>query len=208
MFVMKSSEDWLPKALEVLGRGGCIAHATETCYGFACDITNRQAVARLFTIKQRPANRPVSALFSSVEEATQYVEWTDAATELAKGKLPGPLTLILPLREDAPFSLFPFPISRIAKRGEGKREKGNRTIGIRVSPHPVAMELVRAFGKPLSTTSANLHGQLNPYDAATILGQFGGMPDAPDMIVDSGKIPLTPPSTVIDLTNRGKILRS
>ncbi|MDD5469773.1 MAG: L-threonylcarbamoyladenylate synthase [Candidatus Peribacteraceae bacterium] len=195
MFVLKSSEDWQPKALEVLAQGGCIAHATETCYGLACDMTNLRAIAHLFRIKQREETQPVSALFASVDEAKEYVEWTDRAQELATGKLPGPLTLILHLRDDAPLQLFPAP-------------SGGRTVGVRVSPHPVALELVRTFGKPVSTTSANVHGAPNPYDAATILEQFDGLPDVPDMIIDSGPIAATPPSTVIDLTSGGKILRT
>ncbi|MDD3896331.1 MAG: L-threonylcarbamoyladenylate synthase [Candidatus Peribacteraceae bacterium] len=200
MFVMKSDEDWLPKALETLAQGGCIAHATETCYGLACDMTNPQAIAHLFRIKQRGETQPVSALFASVNEAKQYAEWSDRAEALAKEYLPGPLTLILPLREDAPFSLFPFTLPLVGKEKKGEKAKGI-TIGVRISPHPVALALVRAFGKPLSTTSANVHGAPNPYDAATILEQFEGSPDAPDMIIDSGTLPKQPPSRVVDITD-------
>jgi len=191
--ILPPSSQALDQALTILQKGGIVAHATETCYGFACDLTNPEAVQRLFAIKKRPSEQPVSALFPSIEEAKKYVEWNDRAEELAKKHLPGPLTLILPLRSDAPMPIFPsllstsnFPLST--------------SLGIRVSSHPLAQSLVERFGKPLSTTSANPHGQPNPYSAEEISKQFRGENLQPDLILDSGPLSPTPPSTVIDMT--------
>src|SRR3989344_9622501 len=99
----------IEQALSVLRSGGVIAHATETCYGFACDLTNPTAVEKLFDIKQRPTSQPVSAMFSSVEEAKRWVEWGDEAEKLAKQYLPGSLTLILPLKREMVGLIFRMP---------------------------------------------------------------------------------------------------
>lgn len=195
MLVVPYSESTLREALDILRSGGVVAHATETCYGFACDLSNLDAVRTLFRIKRRPADQPVSALFPSIDEAKKYVIWNDRAEELAAMYLPGPLTLILPMRTDAPSQLFSIAEIR------NSEFRIQRSLGIRISSHPHARSLIAAFASPLSTTSANLHGQPNPYSADDILAQCSAMPDRPDLILDSGKLPPTPPSTVIDCTS-------
>lgn len=200
MRILPITDSAVAEALRILRNGGVVAHATETCYGLACDLTNAEAVAKLFQIKHRTESQPVSALFPSVEEAKKYVQWNTRAEELAEEHLPGPLTLILPLRTDAPMTLFPIPRSP-------KSEARSPSIGIRISSHPLAMRLVTTFGNPLSTTSANLHGKPNPYSAQDILAQFGDQLIQPDLIIDSGVLSPTPPSTVIDMTEATGILR-
>ncbi len=198
MRVLPASPDNLAIALQILRSGGVIAHATETCYGLACDLSNPDAVAKLFAIKQRPPDQPVSALFASVEEAKKYVEWNDEAQRLADKYLPGPLTMILPIHAEA--HLFPTP---------NPNPTPNPTLGIRVSSSSVAHQLVYEFESPISTTSANLHAHPNPYSAADILNQFSTQKHHPDLILDSGPLPPTPPSTVINLTDpKRKIERS
>src|SRR3989338_1205412 len=113
MRILPASTEGIEAALAVLARGETVMHATETCYGFACDLTNPEAVARLFKIKQRSPDQPVSALFSSIDEAKKYVEWNDRAGELAKEFLPGPLTVILPMKTKAPHTLYCIPDIRI-----------------------------------------------------------------------------------------------
>jgi L-threonylcarbamoyladenylate synthase len=193
MLLLPLSPSALAEALAVLRQGGIVAHATETCYGLACDMSNADAVAKLFAIKQRPVTQPVSALFASVKQAKQYVQWNERAASLAAEHLPGPLTLILPLRSDASTSLCvvpndQFPIPNF------------QTLGIRISSHPSAQALVEGYGSPISTTSANIHGLPNPYSVEDILTQFANAPFQPDLILDNGPLPHTPPSTVIDIT--------
>jgi len=188
---LTATDDAVAEALAVLRAGGLVAHATETCYGLACDVRNVRAVERLFLVKRRPLDQPVSALFSSVAEAKNYVEWNEEAEKLAVGHLPGPLTLILPLKTDAPERLYPTP-------------NGGAAIGVRVSSLPLALSLVRLFGSPVSTTSANLHGLPNPYAPEEIERQFAGAAYTPDLLLDSGHLPETAPSTVIDLLEARK----
>ncbi len=186
MKILPFSDAALQEALSILQSGGVIAHATETCYGLACDLRQPLAVKKLFAIKQRPENQPVSGLFSSVRDAKKWTVWNEKAEELAKKYLPGPLTLILPVRHDAPAAIFPTLLNYT-------------TIGVRVSSHPHAMALSEACHFPLSTTSANLHGKPNPYSAEDIEQQFADQKFKPDLILDSGTLPQVPPSTVINL---------
>ena len=193
----------LDEALQILQHGGVVAHATETCYGFACDLTNIEAVRKLFALKQRPGDQPVSALFASVEDARRFVEWNEVAEELARKHLPGPLTLILQLKSQKIFCSTHYPLPT------------THSIGIRISSHPVARKLAELAQVPLSTTSANIHGKKEPYSVEEILEQFSSMvgaqraaPLQPDLILDSGMLPPTLPSTIVDLTeNTAKILR-
>lgn len=186
MRILHPNPESIRIALSVLEEGGTVIHPTETCYGLACDLANAEAVARLFLLKARPPEHPVSALFSSVEQVKQYVLWNDEADSLAAKHLPGPLTIILPLQSDAPYRLYTTPTS-------GER------VGVRISSHPVAQELVHAFGRPISTTSANIHGRPPTYDPEEIAAQFSDI--AMDLVLlNAGSLPIAPPSTILDLT--------
>ncbi len=176
----------------VLRQGGVIVHPTETCYGLCADLTNETAVRRLFALKVRPETQPVSGLFASVAEAARWVTWTEEAESLAAQHLPGPLTLILPIRPDAPGTLWPCP-------------QGSQTLGVRVSSHLFAGILAAAYGAPISTTSANRHGESNPYNLEDLKRTWPT--DGPDLIIDAGTLPTVPPSTVIDLTKGGEVRR-
>lgn len=204
MHILPYSESAIAEAVAVIQKGGVVAHATETCYGLACDLSNIDAVRKVFAIKQRPLTQPISGLFFSIDQAKQYVVWNDRADELAATYLPGPLTMILPLRSDAPTQLHPTPQFIIPNSlpGEALAKSGEFiiTLGVRLSSHPHAQQLAAAIGTPISTTSANVHGHPNPYSAEDIVKQLEGQPDVPDLIIDGGILPQVPPSTVIDLT--------
>ncbi len=187
MKILPFTKESFAEAVTVLQSGGVIAHATETCYGLACNLGNPLAVKKLFAIKQRPETQPVSGLFPSLERAKKWVVWNEKADELATQHLPGPLTLILPVRPDAPGAIFPSLHSYA-------------TLGVRISSSPVAQALAEACNFPISTTSANVHGKPNPYSAEDIAAQFEGQEMQPDLVLDSGTLPQVPPSTVINLT--------
>lgn len=185
MELLPPTQENIRRAAEVLQAGGIVAHATETCYGFACDIANQAAVARLFALKQRPHRLPVSALFESIEQAKLFVEWSPLAENLANEHLPGPLTLVLPLKAES--TLFPTP-------------DGSTTLGVRVSPHPVACALVSAFGGPVTTTSANIHSLPNPYSPEEIRAQCEQTGETPEIILDSHTLEKRLSSSVIDIS--------
>ncbi|OGJ59343.1 threonylcarbamoyl-AMP synthase [Candidatus Peribacteria bacterium RIFCSPHIGHO2_01_FULL_51_9] len=198
MNVVPATLTGIARAIHVLKEGGVIAHATETCYSLACDLTNPEAVARLFTIKQRPIDQPISALFSSIEEMKRYVVWNSRADDLAKQYLPGPLTLILPLKKNV--SLYSTPLSSLVPRPSN--------LGIRFSSHPIAQTLVKTFGAPISTTSANIHGKPETFSVQEIVEQFSMQKNQLDLIFESGVLPHALPSTIVDLSGlEEKVLR-
>lgn len=185
MEILTTSEESIQRALDALRSGGVVAHATETCYGFACDLGNADAVNRLFAIKKRPDDLPVSALFSTVEQAQAFLEWNEEAAHLASEHLPGPLTIVLRKLPDCRLHVSP---------------AGSESIGLRISSHSTARHLVEAFGSPLSTTSANIHGQPNPYSVADLEEQFGSAGHKPDLILDDGPLDKLDASTVVDVS--------
>ena len=199
MRTVPDSPEGIAEALEVLRSGGIVMHATETCYGIACDMTNPDAVAALFAVKERPLTQPVSALFATLTQAKEYLEWNDRAEELAAERLPGPFTMVLKLRTGAPHRLYPTPPDTDPK-------PPTPTVGLRLSPHPTALALVTQFGKPITTTSANLHGQENPYSAEDILTQYAERDADHILIVDSGTLEKRSPSQVVDLSLGSEVL--
>lgn len=164
-------------AKKILHQGGLVAHPTETCYGFAVDIFQRSAVQKLYNVKKMPLDKTVSILVRDLDEAKRYGEFSEKAIELAEKYWPGPLTIIVPRT-----ALLPQWVNY-----------GNDTVGIRCSSHRRTRELVEAFGGPLTTTSANIHGQPQAYSVEEILGQ--GI--KPNFIIDGGVIAKNKPSTIV-----------
>lgn len=182
----------LKRALEVLRRGGVIAHATETCYGFACDIFNRRALASLYKIKKMSLKKPVSILVPDFASAKKYGKFSPFAKKLAKKYWPGPLTIIVKRKKSLPNFFNP----------------GTKTIGIRIPAHALSLNLAKAFGGPLTTTSANISGQPSPYSVSAIQKQFRGKKPKPDFVLNSGRLKKNPPSTIIDISQKTpKIIR-
>lgn len=186
MKIIPESAEALAEAVEVLRSGGTVIHATETCYGLACDLGSEDAVRDLFDVKKRPEDQAVSALFHSVDAARAYVEISPKAEELFSSHFPGPLTLVLPRRKGAP------PLW-VTASGGGE----DPWIGVRITLHPAGAKLAEAFGKPIATTSANIHGKPSPYSVQEINDQWADMPLVPELVIDSGALPDAPPSTVV-----------
>lgn len=177
------------KAVFVLHSGGVVAHSTDTCYGFACDVFNRRALASLYKLKKMAANKPVSILVSDLKMALKYGFFNKNTLKLAKAYWPGALTIIVKRRKSLPKFFNP----------------GTKTVGIRVPAHKLSCELARELGKPITTTSANVSGRPSPYSVSAIKKQFCGKKLKPDFILDNGKLSKNPPSTIIDAS--GRILR-
>ncbi len=172
------------EAVKILREGGVVAHATETCYGFACDPFNEKALARLYALKKMSLEKPVSLLVPDIATARKLGAFSPRALELAQKYWPGPLTIIVKRTSALPKFLNPT----------------TDTIGMRVPGHELSLEILKAFGGPLVTTSANITTQPSPYSGEEIEVQFANEKLKPDYIFGSGKIPHTPPSTIIDCT--------
>jgi L-threonylcarbamoyladenylate synthase len=176
------------RAAEILRAGGLVAFPTETVYGLGADASSAQAVARLYAVKGRPADHPVIVHFDSMERALAWGrEVPDAARALAKRFWPGPLTLIL-------------------KRSEKANDfvtGGQPSVGVRVPAHPVAQELLKAFGGGVAAPSANRFGQVSPTTAAHVRADLGA--DV-DLVLEGGASEVGIESTILDLSGSGVVL--
>ena len=171
----------LGRAADVLRAGGLVAFPTETFYGLGAAALDGAAVAEVFVVKGRPASKPVLVLVDSVEMVERLAEVSDRARRLMARHWPGALTLVVTARGELPPQLT----------------GGTGTVGVRLSPHPVARGLVRAFGGPVTAPSANTSGAPPPTTAGDVLRAFRG---SVALVLDGGSTPGGQPSTVIDLS--------
>jgi len=180
MVMMIISSEKIAEAVRVLREGGVVAHPTDTCYGLAADIKNPKALQRLYELKGMAESKPVSILVSSMEMAQEYGVFSDLAMRFARDFWPGALTLIVPRSSNVPDFL----------------NSGVEGIGLRLVSEPFTVALLEAFGGPLTTTSANAHGQPSPYSVEEISM-------VPDFILDGGTLNKDVlPSTIISVEGK------
>ena len=180
-----SSPNALKAAVKALANGGLVVFPSETCYGIAADATNPAAVTKLLTYKNRPVGKAISIAVSNQQMAAEYVEINAEAKQIYSKFLPGPVTVI----------------STSKCKVDTRLESEAGTIGVRISSYNFVQELVTAFGKPITATSANPSGGSSPYSLPNLLTQLSvSKQKLLDLIVDAGVLPTNPPSTVIDTT--------
>ena len=173
------TDEALAQACAVLQAGGVVAFPTETYYGLAVDPFNPAALSRLFALKGRSADKPVLLIVDNPSQLGSLVaEIPPPFTLLMEKFWPGPLTLVFP-------GLTSLPELLTGCRG---------SVGLRVSSHPVARQLVRAFGRPITATSANFSGQPAAVAASDVRGQLG---PGVDSILDGGETPGGQGSTLL-----------
>ena len=157
------AEPALDAAVDALRRGGIVAYPTEAVFGLGCDPADAGAVARLLALKGRP---PDKGLILIAADEAQLSPWLAPLDEAMAARVrptwPGPTTWLLPAAADCPGGL----------RGS------HDTLAVRVTDHPVAAALCRAFGGALVSTSANRSGGEPARDAASARGLFGDTLDA------------------------------
>ncbi len=181
--------DKIQDAAKMIKGGGVCVIPTETAYGLAASIRFEKALQRIYEIKKRPLYKPLLLIVEGVEKApVDLQDIPKYALRLMEKFWPGPLTLLLPASRDAGYLLT---------GGTGK-------VGLRISSHGVAMELVREVGTPLTATSANLSGRRPSKTIAEVKRQFSQM--GPDYFLDAGEIPPGPPSTIVDCQPREPVV--
>ena len=178
--VLPYSEAAIAEAARLILAGEPVAVATETVYGLAADATNAAAVARIYQAKGRPEFNPLIVHVPDLAAAERIGVFDDRARALAAAHWPGPLTLVLPLRERC-------GIAAIVTAGLP-------TIGLRVPAHPAMQALLRAVGRPLAAPSANASGSISPSRAVHVLKSLGGQIP---LILDSGPTPQGLESTIV-----------
>src|SRR5262245_41164128 len=167
--VMAAAPTAVAAAAQILANGGLVAFPTETVYGLGADAANGEAVARLYEAKGRPTFNPLIAHVPNLTSAPRLGRFDAVATRLAEQFWPGPLTLVLPKAAAC-------PVADLATAGLD-------TIAVRVPAHPVAQDLLTAFGQPVVAPSANRSGHVSPTTAQHVLADLGGRID---LILDGG----------------------
>jgi tRNA threonylcarbamoyl adenosine modification protein (Sua5/YciO/YrdC/YwlC family) len=171
-----------------LRQGRLVAFPTETVYGLGADAWNPAAVRKLYSVKGRPAGHPVIVHFASADKAFEWArEVPDAAKILAKRFWPGPLTLVLKRAPKAPDFVT----------------GGQDNVGLRVPSHPVAHELLEAFGGGVAAPSANRFGAVSPTTAAHVLADLG---TDVDLVLEGGSTEVGIESTIVDLSGAAPVL--
>jgi L-threonylcarbamoyladenylate synthase len=189
MAVIQATQEAIGEAARVLKEGRLVAFPTETVYGLGADAANGRAVAAVFEAKGRPRFNPLIVHVADLAAAEALAEMTPAGRRLAEAFWPGPLTLVLKRRPDAPLSDLV--------------TAGLDTVAVRVPDHPVARALLEAVGRPLAAPSANKSGRLSPTRAAHVAADLG---DSVAMVLDGGPTAYGLESTVVDATGEPVVL--
>lgn len=188
--ILPAGEAAVAAAARVLAEGGLVAFPTETVYGLGADATNPAAIARLYQAKGRPAFNPLIAHVGDIAAARRIARFDATAAALAQAFWPGPLTLVLPKAPGC-------AVADLATAGLD-------TVAIRIPAHPVAREILHAFGGAVVAPSANLSGHVSPTTADHVRSDLAGRID---LIVDGGPVAVGVESTIVGCFEAPMLLR-
>lgn len=177
----------IAQAVEILNGGGLVAFPTETVYGLGADATNPRAVARVYEAKGRPSFNPLIAHVPGLAEAARHARLAPRARALAEAFWPGPLTLVAPRASES-------DVCELACAGLA-------TIALRAPAHPIARDLLSAFGKPIVAPSANRSGHVSATSAAHVRADFS---DAVGLVLEGGRSEIGLESTIIAVEDSGR----
>ena len=187
----------IKKAAKALKDGHLVAFPTETVYGLGADAVNEKAVGRIYSVKGRPTNHPLIVHISSINQLSKWVvNIPEYAFKLAEIFWPGPMTLIL-------------------ERGNIAKDfitGSQKTIGLRIPNHPVALKLLKEFetmgGIGIAAPSANRFGQVSATSSVAVSNALGSLLGNKDLILDGGLCSVGIESTIIScVQSLPKILR-
>ena len=182
--IMPLNDEAIAEATLLLLAGQPVAVPTETVYGLAADATNAEAVARIYEAKGRPSFNPLIVHVPDLRAAERIGLFDDQARRLAEQHWPGPLTLVVPLREDS-------GIASIVTAGLA-------TIAIRCPAHAAMQALLRATGRPLAAPSANASGRISPTRAEHVVESLDGRIP---LVIDGGPTQRGIESTIVAATD-------
>ncbi len=180
----------LKEAGEILKQGGLVAFPTETVYGLGGDARNPESSRKIYAAKGRPSDNPLIVHIYRIEDLEQVAsEVTEDTRKLADAFWPGPLTMILPKRQEIP----------------RETTGGLDTVAVRMPSDPVAAKLIEYAGGFVAAPSANLSGKPSPTQAKYVIQDMDGRID---VIIDGGENEIGLESTIVDMTvNPPQVLR-
>lgn len=161
-----------------------IIYPTETCYGLGCNAFNKEEVLKVYELKNRALNKPLIVLVNSFKMWQEIARVSEESMQLAKKHWPGPLTIIQPKK-----SVIPDVVAQ-------------KEVGVRWSPHPIPNEIIKRFNAPLTSTSANISGGINPYRIEDIPKNII---NNVDKVLNEGELVKNPPSTVVRVSEEGSV---
>lgn len=179
---------YINRVVDLLRSGGVVAYPTDTVYGIGCDIFNKKAIARIYQIKRRPKYKPFSFICADLKNISEYARVSNFAYRIMKKLLPGPYTFILEGSSLVPKLML----------------TSRKTVGIRVPDNAICLEIVRALGHPLlstSVTSGDAEPMNDPGEIERTLGS------SLNMIVDGGVLYSSPSSVISLIDDSPEILR-
>ena len=180
MKFLEATDAAIKAAGYLLREGGVVVYPTETVYGIGCIPSDPDAAQRICELKGR-ADKPLPLICADIKAARKVVEMTPDAEKLATKFWPGPLTMVLPAK--VKYSMWV--------------QRGAKTLGVRVSPYPMAQKLAKEAGGVIVSTSANISGDEPAKSADEAKKIFG---NKVDIILDGGPSPGVESSTVVDLS--------
>ena len=178
--------DLLTGAAQCLRDGGLVVFPTETVYGLGGNAIDPQAAERIYTAKGRPSDNPLIVHVAAPQDAERFAVTSQIYYRLAEAFMPGPLTVILPVREAIPKTVT----------------AGLPTVAIRCPAHPVARALIEAAGVPIAAPSANLSGTPSPTSFAHVREDMDGRVD---YIIDGGPSAIGLESTIVKPESDGTL---
>lgn len=182
--IYKPTQSNILKAARLIQSGSVVAFPTETVYGLGASAYDSKAIAKIFSIKNRPTFNPLISHISDINFLSEYAKTDERVLALAKKFWPGPMTFILNRKDNNP-SLD------LACAGLNK-------ISVRMPNHPVALKLIKASGLPIVAPSANKSQTISPTTAEHVQKSLG---NKVPMILDSGPCKVGVESTILDMTN-------
>ena len=180
--VCEADAEGIGRAARLLADGGLVAIPTETVYGLAARADSAKAVAGIYAAKGRPDFNPLIVHVASVEQAQRLAHFDERALDLVERFWPGPLTLVLPLREEAPVA--------------AAVTAGLPTIALRQPAHRVMRAVLEATGLPLAAPSANRSEEISPTQADHVVASLG---EACPLVLDGGPSKEGLESTIVAL---------
>jgi len=177
--------------ISALKSGLVLVLPTDTVYGLIADASNEKAVEKIFKIKKRPTEMKLPVFIGSIDLADKLAEINNKQKKELEEKWPGSYTFILP-RKKYDRELFGLD---------------SRTIALRIPDYPPLQEVLEKIKIPLVQTSANISGKGATGNIKEVIQQFESNEVRPDIVFDAGNLPGAKPSTIVDLTDQGKVLR-
>lgn len=167
--ILPFDDSAIARAADLIRAGQLVAVPTETVYGLAADATDGEAVARIYAAKGRPSFNPLIVHVTDLTQAGTLADLSPVAHALAEAFWPGPLTMVLPLRENSPVSSLV--------------TAGLPTLALRMPAHPAMRALIAVSGRPLAAPSANASGRISATRAEHVAASLG---DRVPLILDAG----------------------